>query len=234
MSLMMLGCSRPSLIATGGGAVGFVQSTSGNVTTSSTNFAASAFSSNVTSGNAIFVACAWQESAKSATVPTDSQSNTYVAIGNSGSKQVDATSGMAMQCFVAYNVTGGASLVVTGHLDTASGFSKKIIAIEMDGADLAAAFDQWAGGNPSSASPTAGPITPSSNNNLLIGVAFNTEGSGRTFAAVAPWTETATASAAAYELQAQYYEQATAASISSEWTKDTGGRSLVQVFSFIA
>src|SRR6202041_621496 len=135
----------------GGGAKTFVNTTVGSNAASATSLALTAFS--LTSGNAAVVDCRNGDTAGTITITaTDLAGNTWNPVG---SRQTSATIG-SNEMFVALNVTGNASDVITCHFSSAVAFNMAV-AFQFTGFALTGAIDQTSG--TVSSGPTA--ISPS-------------------------------------------------------------------------
>lgn len=218
-----MGMHRPSLIGGGGGGVAFVQATAFGANAGGTTIPAAAFSSDVTSGNLLVAFACYNSGTQTISSITDTGSNTW----NSVAAAFTGGSSNYSQMWIAENVTGGSSFVVTANLTGSAGF-RKIVVMEISGAALSGAADQYTTGTGlTGTAQSIGPVTPTTNGQMLIGAIWNVGTSGHTFSAAGSWTEPAgsTADPANYEACMIYQIQATAASVSAEFTKSASSTS---------
>lgn len=180
-------------------------------TTSSANaVACSAFGTNPVTGDSIYV---WMSTFLTGGVthqaPTDTQSNAYTQIGTT---QVGSSGNFALSLWLATNITGGSSFVVTGHVGTV-GTTISVIATCLDSPVVS--NGDTVGGTGTSTTPASGTSSPApaANSYFTTGMTkgatnIPTAGSGWQFFTNSTQTDNVT-------FQDLYVEEATALSSSA-------------------
>jgi hypothetical protein len=224
-----------SLPAQAQAAAAFVQATNAGITVGGASITTSAFGSSVTTGDSIIVAvdndCSTGISVSGVTDSTGV--NTYTM---ATSTLCDPVQGQALQIWYAQNVTGGSSFTVTANFTSASSF-RRIVAHEVSGLATAASDKHAEVPLQASASPSVGPVTTSKNGEYVFGAIMNTGGANTdTFSAGGGFTEPAnsTASAADFEVMAEYQVQSTAGSITAPFTRSNSGDNQMAMATFLA
>ncbi|HEX2782817.1 MAG TPA: LamG-like jellyroll fold domain-containing protein [Ilumatobacteraceae bacterium] len=181
------------------------------------------------SGDLFVVAVSWDGGSINVNV-TDNKGNAYSA---ATTKQVDTRHNQSMQVFYVAYGAGGASHTFTATPSSNASYMR-VVVHEVSGISRTSALDKTMVVNNEAGAPVSvGPITTAVSGEYVFAAVMNDSGSN-TFAPASGngFTERATASQGASELQSQDMVQVASGSISSTWTMSGTNHAMAQVVSF--
>lgn len=190
----------------------YVQSTSGSFGSNS-SVVGKQFSSNVVAGNTLIASATWGASGAGSTY-TDSLGNVFVV-----RKEInDATNVQSASIADSVNILGGASSIV-GHFTSGT----PLLAIAILEYSGISAFDVAAGnvaaGSTAANNVNSTLVTTTVNNDLLLGVMFDIDGTSNTVSVGTGYTLRLNTDFGAGLLNAEDQSQAAAGSTQARWTQ---------------